>query len=104
MIKAGHVYKDGRGNLVHIEGPTRCGHEGFVYSAEGNHYRASDGAFKFHTITRDEDGRITGDVPECWEVSSYNLLPEPIGTHSDGGKGYGWSHSVCSVCYPTKKS
>lgn len=79
-IEAGKVYRRADDARVHIMGPTsRDDGVPAFWSLEGNHYT--------------EGGRM---LP--WLAAHYELVEE-IGQHSDGGKGAGWAHSECSVCY-----
>ena len=77
-IKAGKVYRDGDGSLVHIMGPTRTTDDVY-WSLEGNHYTA--------------EGRMVHRT----NADRYALCEE-VGEHGDGGKGEGWAHSHCTAC------
>ncbi len=86
-IEAGKVYRNGDGETVHIMGPARHIDTGKPYpdrfwALNGNHYHA-DGRM----VHRERSGRHAINI-------------EPIGVHSDAGKGEGWAHSHCTVCEP----
>lgn len=91
-LQVGRVYRDGFGMLRHIASQS----DDRFASMEGVHYRADGACYRgIHSETLKPILSIS--------IEGYALDPtQPIGSFSDGGKGYGWQHALCSVCHPNR--